>query len=185
MRGPAMSNDGSTSASQTPQQELLDRLVEQSPSLGMPRLVGIDHLQSMLADARNRVKDSHRVQMKALGEKPEELAKGDDMGINVAGDTNITIHTPPASPSAASPPPVAGPNEGTTMLKKALPLLGGLAAGLLPTAGFFLARYLDKPTSVAPPPSAASPADSEYEVLFFDRDGNPITVPHISTRKPE
>lgn len=53
-------------------------------------------------------------------------------------------------------------------------------AGLLPIAGFLLASYLNKPTPATPtqPPAA----DSEYEVRFFDADGNPIKVPHISTR---
>lgn len=29
------------------------------------------------------------------------------------------------------------------------------------------------------------PADSEYEVRFYDADGNPIDVPHISTREAD
>lgn len=36
------------------------------------------------------------------------------------------------------------------------------------------------------PPKAVDPVtvnDTEYEVLFYDKDGNPISVPHISTKQ--
>jgi len=32
-------------------------------------------------------------------------------------------------------------------------------------------------------PATMSPVDAEYEVRFFDADGNPIRVPHISERE--
>ena len=59
---------------------------------------------------------------------------------------------------------------------KELLVIGGLGLG-----GLTLFADREPPQSTPPPP-AASPADSEYEVRFFDRDGNPITIPHLSTR---
>lgn len=35
------------------------------------------------------------------------------------------------------------------------------------------------------PPASMDVGDSEYEVLFYDRDGNPISIPHISTKASE
>lgn len=59
---------------------------------------------------------------------------------------------------------------------------GAIASGIL---GYSL---LTKPSEVPAPepsqPTVSCPAvpDSEYDVLFYDKDGNPISVPHISTR---
>lgn len=38
------------------------------------------------------------------------------------------------------------------------------------------------PPVVTAPVSPGDLADTEYEVRFYDKDGNPIDVPHISTR---
>ena len=63
----------------------------------------------------------------------------------------------------------------TGMGWKELAVIGATMIG----GGALVATFLgDK----APPPAATSPADSEYEVRFFDADGNPIAVPHISER---
>lgn len=168
-----MSSAASKSDSQTPRQNLLsqaaERLADQSPSLGLPRLLAIDFLQGLFGDARARTKDSHRVQMEALGVKPEELAKSDDMGINVAGDTIVNITAPPAAKDE--------------LIRRALPLITAAALGaigtLLPLGGYILANLKSEP------PAAVAPADSAYDVLFFDKDGNPIHVPHISQRSAE
>lgn len=54
-------------------------------------------------------------------------------------------------------------------------------AGLLALGGYGL--WLRGQPSPAPaPPAFEGPLDSEYEVRFFDADGNPINVPHISQR---
>lgn len=46
--------------------------------------------------------------------------------------------------------------------------------------------YLLTNSTTAPPmptqQAVPSPIDSEYEVLFFDRDGRPISIPHISQK---
>lgn len=144
--------------------EVKHRLEEQIPVLGLPRLVAVDHMNQSLADARARVRDSHRVQMKQLGEKPEELDKGDDeMGISVAGDTyNITQPEPKVEPKQ-------GFGVGT---------LAGAAggAGLLLIAGLLLGNYLQRQTSPSPP-NTISPADTEYDVRFYDKDGKLIDIP--------
>ena len=51
--------------------------------------------------------------------------------------------------------------------------------------GFGMWQYSQQPTPPADPVEHASPVDSEYEVRFYDADGNPIDVPHISTRKDD
>lgn len=40
----------------------------------------------------------------------------------------------------------------------------------------------DQRTTEAPAPTQVAPVDSEYDVMFYDADGNKIDVPHISTR---
>ena len=55
-------------------------------------------------------------------------------------------------------------------------LLGGSVAG---TAWFTGGE--GKPSAS---PAAASPADSEYEVRFYDADGNPIRVEPINRQPP-
>jgi len=52
-------------------------------------------------------------------------------------------------------------------------------------AAFGMWQYSQQPTPPADPVEHASPVDSEYEVRFYDADGNPIDVPHISTRKDD
>lgn len=44
--------------------------------------------------------------------------------------------------------------------------------------------YMNRPESppAQPPAAVAGPYDSEYSVTFYDKDGNLIEVPHISTR---
>lgn len=152
-----MSNAESANAGPALLKETAERLAEQSPSLGMPRLVAIENMQNILADQRKRVRDSHRVQMAALGHKAEE---GDEMGINVAGDTHITITQPAEVKGVAS-----------SMLKKCLPWIAG---AMLPLLGFAAAKFFSQPSQ---PPAAVSPSDSEYEIRFFDKDGKLIDVP--------
>lgn len=61
----------------------------------------------------------------------------------------------------------------TGMGWKELAVIGALILG----GGALSAHFLgDK----AAPPAVVAPVDSEYEVRFFDADGNPIKVPHVS-----
>ena len=94
-----MSSDESTNAThQSPRAEGLDRAAENFPTWQLPRLVGIDHLNKMMAASRGRVNDSHRIQMDKLAEvtgsevKPQNIE--DEMSdFTVAGDSttyNIT-----------------------------------------------------------------------------------------------
>ena len=144
-----MSNAASANDSQTPLQETLERVVESvAPSLGMSRLVGVSNILGILGDARARTKDSHALQMKQLwnltGEEMPPLADGDDMaGINVHGDTHVTVTQPAVEKPA-----------GMSTLAKA-----GVAAALvaggagLPLAGLGVASLLkddNQPAAVAP-----------------------------------
>lgn len=58
-------------------------------------------------------------------------------------------------------------------------LLGGGTLGFLALDRD--TQQTQQPTQQTPPPLY----DSEYEVRFYDRDGNPIDVPHISQRPTE
>lgn len=68
--------------------EILERAAEQSPAWGIPRLLAIQNLQTLWADARQRVYDSHKLECKALGGEATEL--GDVGDITVAGDSTQT-----------------------------------------------------------------------------------------------
>lgn len=148
-----------------------------APALSLPRLIAVDNLNGILSDARKRTKDSHRIQMQALGMKPEEMAE-DDMGISVAGDTNIHIAATPEKAAVVETKP-----ESSTAMK----LIGAVAAGMgvtgLPIIGFILASLLNRPaTETVPAPVTQSPANSEYDVFFYDKDGKPIDVRPLSER---
>ena len=111
-----MSTKGSTNAmGQSPKEEILDRVAENFPTWQIPRLIGIDHLNKMLAACRARVNDSHKLQMAKLQEvsgHDVELEKiGDEMSdIRVAGDTTNYI------------------NQSSGITEKLMPLL--LTAGI-------------------------------------------------------
>ena len=62
-------------------------------------------------------------------------------------------------------------------------LIGAVAAAGLGPALLGLAMLL-KGGSAPAPVTSPGPADSAYKVLFFDKDGKPISVPHI-TDKPK
>jgi hypothetical protein len=57
--------------------------------------------------------------------------------------------------------------------------------GLMGLGGAWI--YNNTNNNTTPPAATVQPGngpiDSEYEVRFYDADGNPIDVPHISTRK--
>ncbi len=156
-----MSSVESQSASATLLQETADRLGDQSPVLGLPRMAAVENLVNVLADQRKRVRDSHRVQMKALGHVAEE---GEEVGISVAGDTTINNYQPVGN--------------GSLLRKLAPLLLAAITGGALPIAGFLLARYFGGTTQQPAPIE-----DRDYEILFYDADGNPIKVPHVSERR--
>lgn len=70
-------------------------------------------------------------------------------------------------------------------------MIGIAAAAGLPgiiTAALLGYSTLKQPAAAAPTPPVVPvvqqpPVDSAYDVLFYDKDGNPITVPNISQRK--
>lgn len=78
-------------------------------------------------------------------------------------------------------------------VNKGLGTVGALGiAGMAGLPGAILAALLvmskfggepSAPSAGSPPPSAQSLQDSEYQVRFYDKDGNLIPVPHVSQRK--
>jgi hypothetical protein len=60
---------------------------EGGPILELPRLIATQNLQKTLAAARQRVCDSHKYQMRLLGETVDKCDDGG--GINVRGNTTI------------------------------------------------------------------------------------------------
>ncbi len=57
-----------------------------------------------------------------------------------------------------------------------------IIAGLVATGWFFQRPVAAPPLSS---PTTTSPADSEYDIRFYDQDGNLIDVPHVSRRGGE
>lgn len=161
-----MSSDASTNAGQTPRQEAWDRALEQLPAWGIPHLVGIEHLRSMLSAARGRVRDSHRMQMQTLakttgndiGDAAADIPGADDMGgITVAGDTTINI-TP--QPAANQPAAVA-----TAVKSRVWPIvLAAAMSGGIGAAAPLLYWWLNKPT---PQPAAKLP---DYQLRLEVKD---------------
>ena len=89
-----MSTNGSTNTSgQTPQQEVLERVAENFPTWQFHRMLGLVHLSKMMAAARSRVNDSHKLQIRKLAETlgyddDETVPEEQDEGMfSVAGDT--------------------------------------------------------------------------------------------------
>lgn len=100
---------------------------------------------------------------RAAAHKALDIAD-DDMSIS--NRTNSTNQTGLGAAGAIALAAVAG----------SLPVVGALATYLLLTP--------PKPALPAAPPPASAPADSEYSVRFFDKDGNLIDVPHLRERRP-
>ena len=77
---------------------------------------------------------------------------------------------------------------GAVALAAAAGVPSTLAAGIMGASMLFggNGNTANSSAEVVTQPQAAvapvNPADSEYEVRFYDKDGNPIVVPHISTR---
>lgn len=79
-------------------EQVAERLVDQSPAWGLPRIQAGQMVQGILADARLRAHDSHKVQMKAIGGEASELPEMPDT--NITRDVyNITNPTPNKSSS--------------------------------------------------------------------------------------
>lgn len=70
-------------------------------------------------------------------------------------------------------------NSRKGMTWKELAVISGTLLGM-----GSLYAYMNKPPQAptAPPAQPAGPVDSEYQIRFFDKDGNLIEVPHISQR---
>jgi hypothetical protein len=60
-------------------------------------------------------------------------------------------------------------------------IVAGMVAGTAATGWFFSRQTVPAQNPVAPAQHTA-PVDSEYDVRFYDKDGQPIDVPHISRR---
>jgi len=63
------------------------RMATNSPALLLPRLVMTQDLHQRMAGSRRRLADSHKYQMRLLG---ENVGDDDDGGISLRGDTTIT-----------------------------------------------------------------------------------------------
>lgn len=153
-----MSNAASTSDGQDFRQEVLDRMAEQSPALGLPRLIAIDHLHKMTSGARRRLEDSHARQVSHLKQitgvehDVQPVPSDEEEMISVAGDT-VTNHYHGQPPSAAA-------SSLSPLVKYgALPL----AAIGLPLIGALLATWWNQPApAVVPPATQSTDTDTQY-----------------------
>lgn len=61
-------------------------------------------------------------------------------------------------------------------------IAGSILGGAWMLSGPAAITQLPIPSIQSPATQQPGPVDSEYEVRFYDKDGNPIDVPHISTK---
>lgn len=138
-----ISNEESPKSGETPLQQVQDRIAEVAPAWGVSHLLGIENVRSMLADARQRTRDSHQAQMKVLGvETPNQ--EPDMGGITVQGDTTNTYHI--TSPTQVQGSPIT--RVASKLIPLALTLVLGSGAGL---AGSWLRSHWNKPSAPSQP----------------------------------
>lgn len=164
--GSPMSSQESESVS--PQQKIFDRLEAQIPALGLQRLVGLQNMKAVLDSALKRTSDSHAVQQEQYkatleGRQPDfaNADETDDMpgDINVSGD-RIENHYHQPQPAEAG-------KEAPSLARTLLPL--ALAAGTGFGGMWLYQNWKDF--------SWPGVADTEYEVRFFNSDGELIQIP--------
>jgi len=63
-------------------------------------------------------------------------------------------------------------------------IVGGLAIGA-PWISSLILGSQQHGQPAPNPPAQVSPADSEYDVLFYDATGKPINIPHVSQRRKQ
>lgn len=66
------------------------------------------------------------------------------------------------------------------MTWKELAVIGAVLLGGYGAHNYFSSEVTQSPQAATT--QGAAPVDSEYEVRFFDADGNPVSVPHVSAR---
>jgi len=136
------------SAIESPQdfaEAVADRLLDQSPAWGLPRIQAGQMTQAILADARQRVHDSHKAQMKAIGGEASELPEMPDT--TIARDV---YH-------------ITNPAKGTkSKLGTALLASASVCAGILGGGGglALLQWYMNRPT----PPAVQTVDPSEWQL---------------------
>lgn len=155
------------SDSQTPLEETAERLAESSPARTIPFLIGLENMRGMMAHWRQRNMDDHEMNKQLLSNAAGtefESAEPEEMGdINVSGDSTKTenhYHYPEPKPAEAG-------KEAPSAVRKLLPLALALATG---AGGLWLYENLSKF-------EWPGVADTEYEVRFFNSDGELIEVP--------
>jgi len=180
----------------TPTQEAADRIAEGLPGLKLAAsAVGLANHRAILSDHLQRVRDSHKMQARALG--MEDLAtdaETDDMGdIIICGDGCFTTQqatpdpvpvTSPPPPAQPAPSPVTVPGgeqvqaqakADTPRWKKAA-TVAAIVAGMGGSGaiGGYLASQADKPAAVSQP--AASPTPQGYGVVVEKATAKSATV---------
>lgn len=153
-----MSSAASTNDSQTFRQEVLDRMAEQSPVLGIPRLIAADHLNKMMSASRRRVEDDHARQVAHLKDitgleyDKQEVPSDEEEMISVAGDTVTNHYHVPKAAAASSLSPA---------VKYGAMALAGLG---LPLIGAFLATWWNQPSPpvVVAPTTPSADTDTQY-----------------------
>lgn len=170
-----MSSEESETAS--PKRTIFNKLADQIPALGMPHLVAVQNMKATLDAANARTRDSHKIQQEqykaALEDRAPDFtnidASEEDMAgdIMVAGDTTTTNHN---YYTAATQQPAEAGNGASSLARTLLPLALALGTG---AGGLWLYENLGKLQWPGVP-------DTEYEVRFYDADGNLIEVPRYN-----
>lgn len=122
-----------SNSTQTPEQEATERITEGLPGIKLAgAAVGLANHQQMLADHLQRVRDSHKMQARAMGmedlatdQEPEEM--GD---IIICGDGCFNSKPDPVPITSPPPPAPAPPPPATTAAVEQPPSLASQAAKL-------------------------------------------------------
>lgn len=159
-------SNGAAVPPQSPSSELLERLLWE---YGRARIQQMDILNYNGANlAYNHARDIE----KKLGLPSAVTPFPSPTNISV-NQIQPTPQQPQTQPASASQSALSGP-------------LGWLAAAgiaSVPPTLLALILALKGGTAAPAPMTSPGPADSAYKVTFFDKDGKPIPVPHISEKK--
>jgi len=142
-------------------EEIAERFAEHAPAKQIPFLLGMENQRHIWRDWRANVRSSNRIMNKVSGLSDDEIGDSqvDDMGdISVSGDSSSTTtnhyHGASGDPSASR------------LLTKSIPFV--VSAAALAAAAWSISTR---------PDAAPGPVDAEYEVLFYDANGNLIDMP--------
>ena len=135
--------------SQTPREEVGERIAEQAAGRGLPFWVMLQDLIANMASNRRRTQEGYKAQAHAAGFDISNSGDEEMGDINVSGDHEHHHY----------------PKSEKSLLSKALPYIATAAL----TAGALNGTEILH--------SFSSMFQADYEIRFYDKDGNLVDVP--------